>query len=273
MKSGNNSVRMHYKWWRLLIIGAITYIMGIIVLMFTLNTNIFPSVVILGNFLIPVTYVAFFYERRKLSHVNMYSTAMSFFSGGFLGTLAAAVLEPIFIQNFSFETAIEIGIIEEFAKILAVLFILRKEQYRMQRDGIILGAAAGMGFAALESCGYAFTAFLNSGGSLSLTVYITLIRGILSPLGHGTWTAILAGVLLRERSPKRLHFNTKVIAAYVTVVLLHGFWDGLPSIVSIFTPSCIAVTLSEIAVGAVGIIILIGLWRESKRQVERLDIL
>src|SRR2546430_5382081 len=46
-------------------------------------------------------------------------------------------------------------------------------------DGLILGAAVGMGFAAFESTGYAFTAFLLSGGSLSSVVGVTLMRGLL----------------------------------------------------------------------------------------------
>ena len=57
-----------------------------------------------------------------------------------------------------------------------------------RRDGIILGGAAGMGFAALESSGYVFTAFVDSGGSLSTLVLVTLLRGLLSPVGHGTPT-------------------------------------------------------------------------------------
>lgn len=94
--------------------------------------------------------------------------------------------------------------------------------------GLILGAAAGMAFAALESSGYAFSAFLRSGGSLSLIVLVTLLRGLLSPLGHGPWTAILAGVLFRESAAGRFHINRTVMGAYLTVAILHGLWDGLP---------------------------------------------
>ena len=79
---------------------------------------------------------------------------------------------------------------------------------------LILGAAAGMGFASLESNGYAFVAFLQSHGSLSITVFVTLLRGLLSPLGHGTWTAILTGVLFRESAPNRFHITRRVIGAY-----------------------------------------------------------
>lgn len=265
-KIDNHYSRKSSKWWKVMIIGFVTYVMGLVVLIITQNSNVFPSVVMLGNFLIPVTYLTFFYERKNRSNVGMLKTAASFFYGGFIGTFAAAVLEPIFIHTLNFRTAIIIGFIEEFTKFLGFLFIIRRKQHKLMLDGIILGAAAGMGFAALESTGYAFTIFLRSGGNLTLTVYITLLRGILAPLGHGTWTAILAGVFLRERAMGHFRLNLKVIQGYLLVVLLHGFWDGLPSIISIFTPSYVAILLAEIIVGFIGIYVLFKLWKEAKKQ-------
>lgn len=267
--STNNKIyKESNKWWKVLIIGAITYVIGLGVLIATKNPNIFPSIVMLGNFLIPVTYVTFFYERKHRRNVRMFTTAASFFYGGFVGTFAASILEPIFIYTLDFRTAIIVGIIEESTKFLGVLFILRKKQHKLIIDGIILGAAAGMGFAALESTGYAFTTFLTSGGNLTLTVYTTLLRGILSPLGHGTWTAILIGIFLRERALKHFRFNSKVIGGYLLVVILHGLWDALPSVISIFTPSFIAVLIGEAIVGFIGIFILFRLLRSGKRQGE-----
>jgi len=261
-----NIRKRRYKWWKLLIIGSITYIVGLVVLVFTQNPNLFPSIVMLGNFLIPVTYVAYLYEKRTLSNVNMSMTLASFFYGGFLGTFAAAILEPIFIHNLNFSTAMMVGVIEEFAKILGVLVIFRSRNHDLALDGLIIGAAAGMGFAALESSGYAFTMFLRSNGNLSSTVYITLLRGILSPLGHGTWTAILATVLLRESGPSRFRLNLRVIGAYIVVVVLHGLWDGIPSIIEMFTPSTRAVFVGEGIIGAIGVGILIRLWYIAKKQ-------
>lgn len=257
-----------YKWYKLFIIGFITYILGLIVLIWTGNSILFPSVVMLGNFLIPVTYVAFFYERRRLSNVNMTDTVAAFFYGGFLGTFAAAILEPIFIHTLNFKTAIIVGVIEEFTKILGVLFIYKHKRHKLELDGIILGAAAGMGFAALESIGYAFTFFLRSKGSLSITVYITMLRGILAPLGHGTWTAILAGIFARENADRHFTINRKVIRAYITVVLLHGLWDGIPSIMEIIMPIGAAVFIVEFIVGFTGIFILVRLWFQAKRQAK-----
>jgi protease PrsW len=263
---GEQIIKRRYKWWKLLIIGSITYVLGLIVLVLTQNSNLFPSIVMLGNFLIPITYVAFFYERRTLSNVNMSMTIASFFYGGFLGTFAAAILEPIFAHNSNFSTGMMVGIIEEFAKILGVLVIFRGRNHDLELDGLIIGAAAGMGFAALESSGYAFTMFLKSGGNLSYTVYVTLLRGILSPLGHGTWTAILAGVLLRESATRRFRLNLRVLGAYIIVVVLHGLWDGIPSIIGMFTSSARAVFIGEGIIGVLGVVILIRLWVEAKKQ-------
>lgn len=224
----------------------------------------FPTVVIIGSFLVPVAYVSFFYERRTICNVTMPSTAMCFFYGGILGTFAASSLEPFFIKSVNFKTTFIIGLIEELSKILGVLLIARHKKHNSTLDGIILGAAAGMGFAAFESTGYAFTGFLQSGGSLSYTLFITLLRGITSPIGHGTWTAIFAGVLFKESYSGKFNFNIKVLLAYASVVALHGLWDILPSTLSAVIPFGYAMIGSVAVIGIVGFIILYKQWREAK---------
>ncbi|MDP4093262.1 MAG: PrsW family glutamic-type intramembrane protease, partial [Bacillota bacterium] len=124
-------------------------------------------------------------------------------------------------------------------------------------------SAAGMGFAAFESTGYAFTAFLQSGGSLSYTVFITLLRGVASPVGHGTWTAILSSVLFRESHADRFIINRRVAGAYVTVILLHGLWDGLPFVIS-FLPLVHSVLAGQIIIGIIGLTVLYKRWNEAK---------
>ena len=159
INEGNRKIKKQYHWYKILIVGFLTYIIGLVVLIFTGNPNIFPAIVILGNFLMPVTYVAFFYEKRYFSKVRMVDILVSFFYGGFLGTFSAAILEPIFIGKFDLKGALIVGVIEEFVKIIGVLILIRRRCNSLRIDGIILGAAAGMGFAALESSGYTFTAF------------------------------------------------------------------------------------------------------------------
>jgi protease PrsW len=257
-------------WLHVFVTGLLLFFAGFVILILTRNPNLFPTVVMIGNFLVPVTFVAFFYERRHLSRLSLPTTALSFFYGGVLGVLSASILEPIFIRQLDIFTVFTVGFIEEFAKILGVLVIARRWQHHQEMDGLILGAAAGMGFAALESSGYAFSAFLLSRGSLTAVVVVTLLRGILSTVGHGTWTAILASILFRESNEKRIHINRKVLGAYFTVAFLHGLWDGVPGLIAILFAPGLDVFIGESLIGGLGFLILWRRWREAKRlQIEQ----
>ena len=259
------------SWWRVLLIGFFFYIATLVALILTSNPVLFPTVVLVGSFMIPVAYVVFFYDRRDQSLLTVPTIARAFIYGGLFGVMAASLLEPLFIRQLDLATAFVVGLIEEFVKILGILFIARHMRHDAEMDGLLLGVAAGMGFAALESNGYAFTAFLRSEGSLSLTVYVTLLRGILSPIGHGTWTAILTSVLYRESRAGHFRFNFKVIGAYLSVSILHGLWDGLPgTITALFGPG-LDVFAGAAIVGIIGFFILWKRWREAKRlQMESL---
>ncbi len=252
-------------WLRSLLTGFAFYLISTALLFLTRNPNLFPTVVMIGSFLVPITYVTFFYERRHLSRLSLSTTVMGFIYGGILGVLAASILEPIFVRNTNVTGTLAIGLIEEFAKILGVLLIARRFRHDLEMDGLILGAAAGMGFAALESMGYAFTAFLSSGGNVSETVVVTLIRGLLSPVGHGTWTAIFASVLFREAKEGHFRINIKVIVAYALVSVLHALWDGLPTLITDYLGAGLDVFVGQAVIGVAGIFILWLRWREARR--------
>jgi RsiW-degrading membrane proteinase PrsW (M82 family) len=260
-----------HGWWKVLTTGLLLFLVGIVVLTVSGNPNIFPTVVMLGTFLVPATYVTFLYERRRLTDLSPSATFLSFVYGGVVGVLAAAFLEPLFVRHLDLFTAFQIGLVEEFVKISGVLVIARHHRHDSEMDGLVLGAAAGMGFAALESTGYAFTAFLRSGGSVSAAVAVTIARGIISPLGHGTWTAILAAVLFRESQAGRFRLNTKVLYAFFTVIVLHGLWDGLPGVLAAFVSSGYDIFIAQVAIGLIGLAILWQRWVEARHlQEERL---
>lgn len=256
-------------WWRILLIGLVLFTVAVAIFGITGNSNLFPTVALIGNFLVPVTFVAFFYERRHMSRVTLVSTALAFFYGGVLGVFGAGLVEPLFVQHLTLQSAFDVGLIEEFAKILGVIVVARHHRHDSEIDGIILGGAAGMGFAALESSGYVFTAYVASNGSLSSLVEVTLVRGLLSPVGHGAWTAILASVMFREGTRSRFRINWPVIAAFVTVVVLHGLWDGLPPVVDALTGSAMAVLITQAAIGLTGLALLWYRYREAVRRQTR----
>jgi protease PrsW len=263
--------RTNRGWVRVLWMGLLAFAVGLILLILTGNPILFPTVVLIGNFTIPIAYVAFFYERRYMSRLNMSTTSKSFLYGGVLGVFAAALLEPLFIGDLTFLSAFQVGLIEEFAKILCILVIARRLRHDLELDGLILGAAAGMGFAASESHGYSFVAFLGSSGNLSTAVAMTLFRGILSPIGHGTWTAILASVLFREADARRFRITLPVVGAYILVSVLHGLWDGLPLAIAAFLSGGYFIFLGQVFVGIVGFYILWRRWQEGKRtQIKKM---
>lgn len=265
-KRGNNA------WIKVFLGGLAVFFASLFILILTRNPNLFPTVVLVGNALVPITYMAFFYERSYLSRLLLPTIGFAFLYGGLLGILAAALLEPFFIRRLDPLSVLWIGIIEEGAKILGVIVIARRLASRSEMDGLMLGAAVGMGFAVLESMGYTFTAFLLSGGSLSTSVAIMLVRGILSPFGHGTWTAILASVLFREGKGNRFRLNGSVILTFFGVALLHALWDGLPPIIAFLFGPGLDVFIAQMAIGLTGFFILALRWRRAKRlKIEELN--
>lgn len=258
-------------WLKVLTTAAIFYVLLLMALLLTKNSNLFPTLVMVGSFMVPVAYVAFIYERRHLSRLTMPTVSLAFLYGGLLGILAASLLSPIFTSELSLGSTLRVGLIEEFAKILGVLVIARHKRHDSEMDGLILGAASGMGFAAMESSGYAFTALLASHGSISVTVEVTLLRGLLSPLGHGTWTAILASVLFRESKKCDFRINLQVISTYLLVSVLHAMWNGLPLIISYILGQELGLLGQGlgllIAWGMIGIVGLFILWRRWREAI------
>lgn len=254
------------RWWQVLLAGIGLYILGLAVLVLTGNPSLIPAVIILGNFTVPVAYVTFFYQRQHLSRLSLVDMAKAFILGGLLGVFAASLVEPLFVLKLNFLTAFEVGLIEESVKIIGVVLIVRHRRHNSELDGLLLGAAAGMGFAALESTGYAFVSFLLSHGSLSTTVGVTLLRGFLAPAGHGTWTAILASVLFRESRPGHFRINRSVVVAYLVVVVLHGLWDGAPSLLAAFVATGLDLLIAQIVIGVVGFVILAYRWRDAMHR-------
>src|SRR6266508_4163995 len=105
------------SWWRVLLIGLLFYFAALIALLLTRNPVLFPTVVMVGSFMVPVTYVAFFYDHRHLSRLTVPAIARAFIYGGLFGVIAASILEPLFIRRLDFATAFSVGLIEEFVKI------------------------------------------------------------------------------------------------------------------------------------------------------------
>jgi protease PrsW len=220
--------RDHREWLEVFLGGLLLWVVSVAVTFWTVNPNLIPVVILLGSFLVPVTFVIFAFERYADQVLTTQRIFIAFLYGGVLGVLGASILEAEFLKQPSGLTYVGVGLIEEAVKLAALWVVaLRLPRYTM-RDGIVLGATVGLGFAALESAGYAFTAlFTMEGLSLQNLVETEVLRGLLTPVGHGLWTAILGGVLFRAAAGAgRLRLSWGLVGWYVVVALLHALWDA-----------------------------------------------
>ena len=217
------------QWWRVLAVGAVLYWATMKLLESSGNPNFAPTVILLGAFLIPVTYVTYLYEADALYDVPAGTLWLTFFYGGVLGTIAAQLLEQRLVLNMGVVGMLGVGFSEEIAKPLGTLWLARRHEFWSARHGFVLGAAAGMGFAAFETMGYGFTFLIASRGNLDVLGEVLLTRGVLSPMAHAAWTALVVGVFWREGH----RINGKVIVAFLTAVLLHALWDYTAGLIPI----------------------------------------
>jgi RsiW-degrading membrane proteinase PrsW (M82 family) len=222
-------------WLRIFLIGLALWIATVVIVFATGNPNLIPTLVLLGSFLVPVTFVAWAFGRRDTGEVTAGLVFSTFVTGGVLGILGAAVVENYLLRPSPFLFA-GVGLIEEAAKLVALAVLTRHLRYKSMRDGMILGAAVGFGFAAFESAGYAFTAlFTVDGLSLMQLVQTELLRGLLAPVGHGLWTAIVGGVLFSASSHRHFTIGVRLVLTFLGVAALHALWDSMHGIALFLT--------------------------------------
>jgi protease PrsW len=246
------------QWWAILLIGLALWILSVGAAFMTSNLLLLPTIVLLGSFLVPVTGVVWYLDHDPSPALSPRRITTAFIVGGALGLLVASTLEFWLVYGSGPLGLLKVGVIEELVKGVALVFIAWGISSFSTRDGIVLGAAVGFGFAALESSGYALTSlFVVQGQHLSLSlssvVFTELVRGVLAPFGHGLWTAILGGVLFHAARNGHLRLRWSILIAYVGVALLHAAFDFYGTVTS------------YIVISIIGVAPLVYLWLRADR--------
>lgn len=218
--------RRRRAWPALFLTGLALWAATVAVTLVTGNATLVPTVILLGSFLVPVTFVTWAYEHRQGENASAEPLFRAFIVGGVLGVLGASLLESYLLRQSPF-VYLGVGLIEEGVKVAALVFVARHTVRATMRDGMVLGATVGFGFAAFESAGYAMNAMLTERGlDLAALVQTEIVRGLLTPVGHGLWTAVLGGVLFAASSG-HWRITVRVLLTYLGVSLLHGLWDSV----------------------------------------------
>jgi RsiW-degrading membrane proteinase PrsW (M82 family) len=258
------------KWLWVFIVGILLFIATEQALKYTGNPNFFPTLLLLGSFVIPVTFVTYIYEReRRLdTHTGspLVAATLCFLVGGAIGVVAAGVLEFETLKSLSALGLLGVGVIEEAAKLIFPVGLFLWGRYRSEMDGILFGVAAGMGFASLETMGYGLVSFVRAGGDINILEQVLLVRGIISPVGHAAWTGLVCAVMWRERQRgKQGRFVLAAFIVFIVAVILHALWDLSNSLASSTTASMVFTLLGNLAVAAASLTLLIRRLREARR--------
>ena len=125
------------------------------------------------------------------------------------------------------------GILEELAKGSAVLllFLVMRNEFDDVVDGIVYGAAVGLGFNFLESVSYMtnlYSIYSPEGNGVfaaGIQWYGRQVLGLF--LGHATYTAYIgAGVGIARQLPMLRQKVLAIIAGFVVAIAAHFAWDA-----------------------------------------------
>ncbi len=220
-------VQVPSRVWKVLLgLGAGVWLIAALITEITGDEILVPTVIIVGSFLIPVTLAAFALSRKREGYLTTEEVLLGFLGAGTLGLIATAVAE-VYLLPAAAGTFIAVGVIEEVGKGAVLLAVAHQVHHREPRDGMVLGAVIGAGFAAFESSGYALQAMIDhlAARPLISIVEIEAFRAVLAPFGHITWTALLGGALFASSRAGRFHVTRRLAGTLAGIIALHALWD------------------------------------------------
>ncbi|MFQ3582376.1 MAG: PrsW family glutamic-type intramembrane protease [Chloracidobacterium sp.] len=191
-----------------------------------------------------VAFVPAFFYMLPLLWLDRYdpepvwALAASFVWGGVVAVIVSYILNSLFgavaasvggeVAGTVVGAVISAPIVEEGSKglgLLLILLFLRRE-FDDIVDGIVYGGFIALGFATVENILYYGRSLLQGGFEGLLVVFI--LRGILSPFAHVTFTAMTGiGCGLSRESHNLAVRLLAPLGGYILAVILHMIWNGM----------------------------------------------
>jgi protease PrsW len=151
---------------------------------------------------------------------------VSFIINTLIGVVVAVGVSPEAGQAVS--AVISAPVFEEGSKGIGVLILLIffRRYFDDILDGIVFAGVIALGFATVENVLYYGRAIGGAGmGGLAI---LFVLRGIMSPFAHVTFTAMIGiGCGIARESHKTYVRILLPILGYMAAVALHAFWNGL----------------------------------------------
>ena len=221
---------LRFAWLLALVLGVLAYVVTFVLMLLTGNPMMVPTVLLVGAAVIPLTVLLLAQSSRVGPLVPTRIVLVTAALGGLFAICAAGLEESIAGLLFGRASILLVGIIEESAKLVVPLLVLALAHRVTRGGGIVIGIAAGTGFAVLETMGYGFAALLARDGGLGALDATLILRGILVPAGHVAWTgAICAALWYLVETSHKVRGVIALVAAYAGAIILHTAWDATAS--------------------------------------------
>ena len=175
--------------------------------------------------------------RALLLFAFLWGAVSSVFVALLAGLIVEAVQQNLGVGDAEREflgSVIQAPVVEEIAKGLGILliFLAARKYFDGPVDGVVYAATIAAGFAFTENTLY-FGAEILDSGSVSGAVGIFIVRGIMSPFAHVTFT-ICTGIAI-GLATRRTGVGGGILAfvlGLIPAILLHALWNGAGYVVS-----------------------------------------
>lgn len=230
------------SWWPLVLGLGIALWAGAVVLgLATTDLVLVAPVVVLGSALVPATCTMAAFEIRARHSGTALTPGLlvaAFVPGGVSALLLSIVIDIWFARWPPGLLMPVVAVAETVAQLCIIVVLARRLPFHRTRDGLVLGAAVGFGFAAFETAGLAITSMLRPGASAALLLENIALRGVLAPFGHGLWAALVGAALFATAARVgRLRLSATVVGTVVLVAGLHMLWDLAPNVAAVIVAS------------------------------------
>ena len=223
------------------------------------NEALLPGLILMGTFAAPLATLTLFFELNTPRNVSVYRLVILLSLGGLVSMLLSLV--GYSISGLDWLGSCNAGIIEEVGKLGALILIAQAPRYRFILNGMLFGAAVGAGFGAFESAGVALHILAHNGAPPMLADIA--LRGMLAPLTHVAWTAMVGAALWRAKKGTTITRSTlaepQFFKVFLLAVLLHMLWNA-PIPQPPFHPK-------EFLLGVAAWFVIWGLVQQGLRQV------
>jgi protease PrsW len=183
------------------------------------NPNAIPGLLVMGSLAIPLTVLVLFFELNVPRDVSFVGVLSLFAIGAIVGFIFTEFVNNVLESPLGWMGHSIAGIVEEVAKLLAVVVIVSRRKNRFILNGILFGAAVGAGFAAFESMGYAFNVFRDT----FLQATADKIQTAINNTNGVTVGDIVAYLQALVDDPSKLHPDAAALSNMISVIQLRAW--------------------------------------------------